>query len=174
MLELTIRRAQVGDAAALCELMSDVEIFGNLLQLPYPSEEAWRQRLADGLIPGKPDLSLVAVRQGVVVGSAGLHSVGPSLRRRHALTLGISVRPAAQGSGVGSALMAALLDYADNWAQALRIELVVYCDNDRAIKLYERHGFEIEGRFRGHALRQGEYVDSFGMARLHPKPPTWR
>lgn len=174
MSELTIRRAELADAGALCALMSDVEIYGNLLQLPYPSEEIWRQRLAEGMVPGKPDLSLVAVRQGLVVGSAGLHSVGPALRRRHALMLGISVLPAAQGSGVGSGLMTALLDYADNWAQALRIELTVYCDNERAIKLYQRHGFEIEGRLRGYALRQGEYVDSFGMARLHPKPPGWR
>ncbi|MDI4633836.1 GNAT family N-acetyltransferase [Pelomonas sp. V22] len=168
-----IRRAELADAASLCALMADVEVFGNLLQLPYPSEETWRQRLSEGLAPGKSDLHLVAVRGEQVIGSAGLHPVGPALRRLHALMLGISVQPASQGAGVGSALMSALLDYADNWAQALRIELTVYCDNERAIKLYQRHGFEIEGRLRGYALRQGEYVDSFAMARLHPKPPRW-
>lgn len=168
-----VRRAEVADAAAFCTLMADVEVFGNLLQLPYPSEETWRQRLAESMAPGKSDLHLVAVRDGQVIGSAGLHPVGPAIRRRHALMLGISVQPSAQGAGVGSALVSALLDYADNWSQALRIELTVYCDNKRAIKLYQRHGFEIEGRLRGYALRQGEYVDSFAMARLHPKPPTW-
>jgi len=173
MFELTIRRAETGDAGALCALMSDIEVFGNLLQLPFPSEESWRQRLAEGLAPGKSDLHLVAVKDGAVVGSAGLHAVSASLRRRHALSLGISVRPCAQGSGVGSSLMTALVDYADNWAQALRIELSVYCENERAIKLYQRHGFEIEGRMRGYALRDGAYVDSFAMARLHPKPPSW-
>ncbi|MDM4764445.1 GNAT family N-acetyltransferase [Pelomonas sp. SE-A7] len=173
MSDVTIRRAAVGDAAAFCELMSDAEVFGNLLQMPYPSEELWRQRLADGSLPGKVDLHLVAVREGHVVGSAGLHPVSPALRRRHALMLGISVRPDAQGHGVGSTLMAALLDYADNWAQALRVELSVYCDNERAIKLYQRFGFEIEGRMRAYAMRQGAYVDSFAMARLHPRPPAW-
>ncbi len=168
-----IRRAEVSDAAAFCALMADVEVFGNLLQLPYPSEDAWRQRLSEGLAPGKTDLHLVAVREGQVIGSAGLHPVGPSLRRRHVLLLGISVQPTQQGAGVGSGLLSALLDYADNWAQTLRIELTVYCDNERAIKLYQRHGFEIEGRLRGYALRQGEYVDSFAMARMHPKPPRW-
>lgn len=168
-----IRRAEVADAAAFCALMADVEVFGNLLQLPYPSEETWRQRLAEGLSPGKSDLHLVAVRDQQVIGSAGMHPVGQALRRRHALMLGIAVQPAAQGAGVGSALMSALLDYADNWAQALRLELTVYCDNERAIKLYQRHGFEIEGRLRGYALRQGKYADSFAMARLHPTPPSW-
>lgn len=173
MAEFDIRRAEVHDAAALCALMSDADVFGNLLQLPYPTEELWRQRLAEGLAPGKSDLHLVAVSKGQVIGSAGLHPVGPALRRRHALMLGISVLPSAQNRGVGSGLMAALLDFADNWAQALRIELTVYCDNERAIRLYQRHSFEIEGRLRGYALRNGTYVDSFAMARLHPKPPSW-
>ena len=53
----------------------------------------------------------------------------------------------------------------------LRIELGVYADNSRAIALYERFGFVHEGRHRGHALRDGEYVDTLTMARLHLKPP---
>ena len=55
--------------------------------------------------------------------------------------LGISVAPAAQGKGVGTALMAALCDYADKWIGAMRIELTVYADNDVALRLYEKFGF---------------------------------
>ncbi|MBI3369309.1 MAG: GNAT family N-acetyltransferase, partial [Burkholderiales bacterium] len=62
-------------------------------------------------------------------------------------------------------------DYADGWAQVLRIELHVYTDNARAIALYRRFGFVQEGCHRGHALREGQYVDSYSMARLHPNPP---
>jgi putative acetyltransferase len=69
--------------------------------------------------------------------------------------------------------MDALLDYADNWGQVLRIELGVYADNARAIRLYERCGFQHEGRMRAYALRDGQYVDSLAMARLHPRPPAW-
>ena len=74
---------------------------------------------------------------------------------------------------VGSALMTALMDYADRWGQILRIELNVFADNDRAIGLYERFGFVREGLMRKYALRDGQYVDSLMMARLHPNPPQW-
>lgn len=172
-MSITVRRTQVADAAAISELMADPEVFGGLLQLPFPSEEIWRQRLTEGLAPGKTDLLLVATLDGKVVGMAGLHPDGMALRRRHAMSLGICVAADAQGHGVGKALMAALLDYADNWAQVLRTELIVYTDNERAIGLYKRFGFQIEGTLRAHALRNGQYVDAYTMARLHPSPPRW-
>ena len=85
---------------------------------------------------------------------------------------GISVASAAQGQGVGTALMAALCDYADNWVACLRIELTVYTDNEIAQRLYRNFGFELEGTFRGYSLRDGVYVDAHSMARLHPNPPA--
>lgn len=169
---LTLRRATADDAAAYASLMGDPQVFPGLMQLPYPSEAFWRERLAAPAGPTVQDLHLVAVRGGQVVGSAGIHPVGPAVRRRHAMSLGISVAAPAQGQGVGQALMGGLLDYADNWAQALRVELTVFVDNLRAIALYRRHGFETEGRLRGYALRAGQYVDAFTMARWHPAPPA--
>jgi putative acetyltransferase len=86
--------------------------------------------------------------------------------------LGLAVAHAAQGQGVGKALMQALTDFADGWAQVLRIELTVYTDNAAAIGLYQRFGFRIEGTQRGYALRNGVYADTYAMARLHPRPPV--
>jgi putative acetyltransferase len=68
--------------------------------------------------------------------------------------------------------MQALCDYADGWAQILRIELTVFADNQRAIALYESCGFRREGLHRGFALRHGRYEDVLTMARLHPSPPA--
>ncbi|MCV2366717.1 GNAT family N-acetyltransferase [Roseateles oligotrophus] len=173
-MQITIRRAQVSDAAAFADMMSHPEVFAGLLQNPHPSEEQWRQRLQDGSAPGKTDLNLVALNEaGRLLGSAGLHPAGAALRRRHVASLGVSVAQFAQGQGVGTALLAALMDYADNWGQILRTELTVYADNARAIKLYQRMGFEQEGRMKAYALRAGVYVDTLAMARLHPKPPSW-
>ena len=67
--------------------------------------------------------------------------------------------------------MDAITRQADDWLGVLRIELTVFADNTRAIRLYERFGFEHEGRLRGYALRDGRYVDALTMARLHPRPP---
>jgi len=83
----------------------------------------------------------------------------------------MSVAVEAQGQGVGSALMVALLDWADNWARLLRLELTVFTDNPAAIALYKKFGFQIEGTHRAYALRNGAFADVLAMARLHPKPP---
>jgi putative acetyltransferase len=170
---LTLRRATPDDAPAFVALMADPQVYGGLMQLPFPSEAQWRQRL-EGSDNGSAELSLVAERDGSIVGSAGLHPVGAHVRRRHVAMIGISVRPDAQGQGVGTALMQALCDYADRWAHILRIELGVYTDNVRAIALYRRFGFEVEGTHKGYALRDGAFVDSHTMARLHPNPPKIR
>ena len=119
----------------------------------------------------KTGAMLVAEVDGELVGSAGLHPTGPALRRRHVMMLGISVVGAMQGRGVGTALMAALCDYADQWLGIRRLELDVYADNQRALALYRKFGFEVEGTHRGYAMRDGVLVDSLSMARLRPAPP---
>ena len=168
---IVVRRATTKDAAAFARMMSDPAVYAGLMQLPFPSEEMWTARLTESLAPGKTDLILVAEEGGEAVGSAGVHPVGTALRRRHAMMLGLSVAREAQGRRVGSALMAALCDYADNWAGVLRLELTVYADNERAIGLYRKFGFVVEGTHRAYAMRDGHYVDALCMARLHPNPP---
>ena len=175
---LHIRRAVLGDATALARIMGHPDVLPNLMQTPYTSEALWQARLTDLLALGKPDLMLVVEQPDdhgelQVVASAGLHPAGAALRRRHVMSLGISVHPEAQGQGVGTALMQALCDWADRWGQVLRLELSVYADNARAIALYQRCGFVREGLHTGFALRNGQYVDSVSMARMHPHPPRW-
>jgi len=170
-MSITIRRASLSDAAAYARIMGDPGVYPGLMQLPYTNEDIWRQRLTDSLAPAKTDLLLVAEMDGAVVGASGLHPVAVSLRRRHAMSLAIFVASEAQGKGVGAALMHAMCDYADNWLGLLRLELGVYTDNAIAIALYRKFGFEIEGTYRGYALRDGQYVDTYAMARLHPNPP---
>ncbi len=46
--------------------------------------------------------------------------------------------------------------------------LADYTDNEPALRLYRKFGFEIEGTHRRYAFRDGQYVDAHTMARLHP------
>jgi L-phenylalanine/L-methionine N-acetyltransferase len=167
---VSLRRARPADAPALARLMADPAVFANLMQLPWPTEEMWRQRLEAAPAQEGAALHLLAERDGELLGSLGLHPV-ERVRRRHAAMLGISVAAAHQGRGVGTALMQAACDYADRWAQLLRIELTVFVDNAAAIALYRRFGFREEGRHVAYALRDGHFVDVLSMARLHPHPP---
>lgn len=163
---LTIRRIEPGDYAELCHTFSDESAYSGTLQLPYPSAELWKKRLAD---PKPDEFLLLALVEGKVAGNAGLHQAGTSPRRAHARHVGMAVRSEFQGKGVGEALMLALIDIADNWLNVFRLELEVFTDNERAIGLYRKHGFEVEGTHKAYALRAGRWVDTHSMARIRPK-----
>jgi L-phenylalanine/L-methionine N-acetyltransferase len=172
---ISIRAAEPADAAAMSALMGSVGVFEGTLQMPYAAVASRVERFSKI----DPDnLHLVAVARDSdtgteqIVAHAGLFTVNPGLRRMHARGLGMTVALTWQGQGLGDRLMVALLDWADNWAGVLRIELTVFTDNARAIALYQRHGFVQEGVMRAFALRDGMYVDTLAMARLHPKPPA--
>jgi len=84
---------------------------------------------------------------------------------RHSGTLGMGVAASHRGIGVGAALLRTTLDGA--FARGLtRVELVVRVDNEPAIMLYRRHGFEFEGRLRRYILVDGAAHDALQMARL--------
>ena len=68
-----------------------------------------------------------------VIGSLGLETSPTRWRMRHVATIGMAVRDDWQGSGVGTALMEAALDLADNWLGMSRVELTVYTDNAAAV-----------------------------------------
>lgn len=101
---------------------------------------------------------LVARLDGVIVGMVSLR--GGLLRRMaHVAKLEIFISAAARGRGVGRALMDAVLVWAINNADLLKIGLSVFDDNTRAIALYAMLGFQEEGR------RPAEYREEDGTLR---------
>ena len=163
MPHVSIRHAEPDDYEAMHRIMSGPRAAAGTLQLPLQSKEAWRKRLAE---PPEGLLMLVACVEGEVVGNLGLETSPARPRMRHVGSIGMAVQDDWQGKGVGTALMEAALDLADNWLNLTRIELRVYVDNPAAIALYKRFGFEIEGTHRRLAFRDGEYVDAYSMARV--------
>jgi L-phenylalanine/L-methionine N-acetyltransferase len=164
--DIIVRRAEPGDYEAVWRIFEHDRAYAGTLQLPHPSREAWRKRMAE--LP-ESDYMLVACVDDEIVGHAGLHVAGKSPRRAHAMSLGIGVASAWHGRGVGTTLVKALIDLADGWLNVIRLELMVFTDNAAAIKLYGKFGFEIEGTHRAYALRAGDYVDAHSMARIKPK-----
>lgn len=167
MPQILLRREEPTDADAIAAVMSDESVYAGTLQPPHASHQQWRDRLA-AFEPAK--YALVAEIGGRVVAHAGLF-LNERLRQRHVAMLGIGVAAAHQRQGVGTALLRELLRTADGWLNVLRVELTVYTDNAQALALYRKFGFEIEGTLRANALRDGRYVDSYQMGRLHPNQP---
>jgi putative acetyltransferase len=87
-------------------------------------------------------------------------------RSAHAAALGMMVAPAYWGQGIGTALMEAILDVADNWLDLKRVELDVNTDNPAGVRLYQKTGFAVEGVRRFHTYGDGRWSDTYFMARL--------
>ncbi len=160
MSDIVIRHAEPRDAEPLRMLMAHPEVYHDTLQILTPPWKPGRRSYSPNPIP-----STVATLDDRVTGHLSLH-VEPRPRRSHVATFGMAVSAGHQGRGIGSALMREMIDLCDNWLRVERIELTVFADNAPAIAVYKKYGFEIEGTGRRYALRNGEYVDAYYMARM--------
>lgn len=168
-MEFYIRPINSGDGKGLNELRRMPGVFENILGIP--SERI--QQNEDFVVNMDSNqhqfvaISKVKDNEEIIVGTAGL-SVNGSHRMRHSGNIGIMIHKDYQNQGVGSALIAALIDVADNWLMLVRLELTVFEKNERAIHLYEKFGFEKEGLKRLAAIKEGKYENEYLMARINP------
>ena len=136
-----------------------------------PSVEKLAAHLAD--VAGSANSVLLLAETGGETGGelAGYLELvgGRAHRNRFSTHVVIGVRARAGGRGVGSALLRAAL----RWAAARglhRVELTVMAHNTRAIALYERVGFVLEGRSRECLMIDGRFRDELYMSLLLPEP----
>ncbi|MBD8099453.1 GNAT family N-acetyltransferase [Pseudomonas fluorescens] len=161
-LPIVIQRFTEAHLEGVAALYNEPAVCRQVLQMPFQSVEAWRKRL---VMDNERRLQLVALHGGEVIGQLGLEQY-LRVRQAHVGSFGMGVATAWQGRGIGSKLLTAALDVADNWMNLHRVELTVYADNETAHNLYRKFGFEVEGRLRDYALRDGVFVDTLSMARL--------
>ena len=160
---LVLRAIRPSDAEGVNALQNLPGFRFGTLRLPYQSLEETR-KFIENRTAGR--VGIVALVEDRIVGTAGLERLDG--RRNHAAHLGMGMHDDYAGRGIGTALLRALLDTADNWMNLKRLELTVFVDNAPGIALYERHGFEREGTFRAYAFRNGAFVDAYAMARIRP------
>jgi putative acetyltransferase len=107
---IEVRRLEPEDYKAIQEIHSQARAVWGTLQLPFPSVDMWKKRLAEQT---EDRILLGASVDGAIVGSLSLSLATRSLRRRHVGELGMAVHDDWQGRGVGTALMSAAVELAD-------------------------------------------------------------
>lgn len=139
----------------------DTERCAELEKILFPGDDPWsanafRSELAS------PHNHYVAARDtdGRVVGYAGLARLGSPIHPESEVHT-IGVDPAARRRGIGGALLDDLLRVADRWGGPVFLE--VRTDNDAAIALYRREGFEIVGTRKRYYQPSG--ADAYTMCR---------
>jgi putative acetyltransferase len=159
--DVVIRPVRPEDAEAIHQLRLLPSIIDNTMAIPSERITDAQHRIESS---SPDDHVFVAVVDGQVVGMAGLH-VGKR-KLRHSGSVGMMVHDQFQGQGIGRELLEMLLHVADNFLGLTRVDLEVFPDNTRAIRLYEGCGFEHEGRKRKAVWRHGEHQDILVMGRV--------
>ena len=158
-MSFSVERARPEDAAALIEYLrvvggeSDNLTFGAEGSPVTVEEEAGFIRKNS---ENPRDLMVLAKEEGSIIGDGHIEAF--SRRLSHRAGLGITVRKAAWGRGVGTAIMERLIAHAREQGIEI-IELQVRSDNARAIRLYEKFGFVKIGHYPGFLKVDGVYAD---------------
>lgn len=117
--------------------------------LTYPDENSLNVAQENQFLKEKAEsereIELLAVVDGVIVGTAGIEAVGTKYKVRHRAEFGISVAKKYWGLGIGKALLTSCIECAKT-AGYSQLELNVVADNERAVSMYERAGFVECGR----------------------------
>jgi putative acetyltransferase len=166
---LTIRGQQTDDWNDLYALLSLEDVIRETTELPYPAEEAFRERFGGS----SPNTHTLIAETGLPSGRRRLVgavwvSVIKRYRRRHTAEVSLVAHPDYRGSEMEDALLRKAIDLADDWLGLRRLEAVVYADDTDMIALYARHGFEREAVMRRYAVRAGAYSDAVLLGRLRP------
>lgn len=106
----------------------------------------------------------VIEHEGCYIGQIRLHSIVEADQRAR-LAIGIS-DPAKLGRGLGSEAVRLLLAHGFGALGLHRIDLRVLAYNARAIRAYQKCGFQVEGRERESALVDGQWHDDLIMSML--------
>ncbi|HAE43202.1 MAG TPA: N-acetyltransferase [Clostridiales bacterium] len=167
-MEFIIREATKTDAKALIDYLdkiaqeSDFLSFGiGELNITLEKEETFLENSYN------QDNSLMAlVMHGErIIGTASMAG-GIKPRFRHVGEMGISVIKAYWGKGIGEKMIDYMVGWSKQTAIIRKINLYVRSDNVRALNLYKKTGFEVEGAVRRDMLIGNEFYDSIMMGML--------
>lgn len=167
-----VRPIAVADAQAYTDLLAwlDSESFYPVVNLIERSMSAadWRTMIAE-LLERHERIILVAEETddgtGISRGLVGFLSTTPDwFVADHGLRIVIGIREAYTGQGIGTRLFTALEAWARQ-AGVRRLHLTVETENARALALYHKMGFSIEGEMRNALQIQGRWFDDYVMAK---------
>jgi putative acetyltransferase len=169
MTEVVVRPAEADDFDAWLAVFETVAAEGKWIGSEVPFDREARRRGYEHTLADEHATSFLAVDPATdaVVGQLfiGVQSYGVA-------DLGMAILDGWRGRGVGSALMAAAVDFARAHG-AHKVALQVWPHNTRAVALYEKFGFAVEGRLRRHWPRKnGELWDALvmGLVLDHERP----
>lgn len=143
-----LRSAEAADAAAFVRFSLQVRAETDYLLAAVDEAEHDPVKVEQRLNAARSsptDIQICAFVDGVLVGSAGVTLIRNRRKMLHRAEFGISILQAYNGLGIGNALTEQCITCAKQ-AGFLQLELEVVAENEKAIRLYQKHGFVEYGR----------------------------
>ena len=162
---LLVREAAAEDARAVLEYVEAVSGESDFLSFgpgEFELTEAEEANYLRTCRDSENQVYILGLIEGEIVASL-VFSAGRRPRVRHSGEFGMSVRKRYWGLGIDSFMLDALIDWARATQVVKKINLRVRTDNERALALYEREGFVIEGTIRKQVFLDGTYFDHHWM-----------
>ncbi|MFZ3171715.1 MAG: UDP-4-amino-4,6-dideoxy-N-acetyl-beta-L-altrosamine N-acetyltransferase [Carboxydocellales bacterium] len=163
--KLIIRSLQEKDTALIVKWRNDLEITKFLFSsrgLTREEHLAWLAQLADDNT--RREFLLVEKENGFPIGTIGLSNVD-FLHRKGELGIMIGEKEF-QGRGYGKEACQFIVKYGFGKLGLNKIYLRAFTDNESAITLYEKIGFQKEGILREEIFKDGLFKDVMAMAIL--------
>ena len=161
MADLTIRPAREQDAQAVCDIYAfHVAHSTATFDTTAPDAAAWAEKIGGVAARGWP--FLVAERGGVVAGYAYAAQFRDRAAYARTCEDSIYVADGARGSGVGSALLGALVSEARACGFEQMIA-VIGGGEPASVALHAKHGFVHAGRMRNVGFKFGRRLDTVYM-----------
>jgi len=139
-----LRAPEAADAAELIEFLRQATGETDyLLRKPAECDMTLAQETAfiEGLNASETDMMILCEVDGRIAGNCQV-SRKKRLKSRHRGEIAIALLQEFWGLGIGTALMQAMIDQADDWG-LMQLELEFIEGNARARALYEKMGFRI-------------------------------
>lgn len=160
--KVLIRLQTMEEVEASLDIINVVAKEGNYLMEEGVDQHRidWTKKQIE--LNGDEVLFIVAVVDGKLVGNLDLVKYGATPKTEHVRYLDMAILDGYRSIGVGSALM----DYCVEWARnkgLKKIILEVFSSNVRAIELYRKFGFVVEGTNRGAVKLLGKIADIIQM-----------
>ena len=163
--DLILRQFRRDDREALAKLADNVNVSKYLTdRFPSPytlaDSDCWIAKVGSEDVPH----NFAIEWQDQFVGSIGLAPLGDVYHRT--ANIGYWLGEPYWGNGLATRAVAMIMDYIFANLQFIRIQAVVFAENENSIRVLEKNNFTLEAVLRQHLTKNGRTQDAMLYAKL--------
>lgn len=164
-MNIIIRERVIEDVNEFCEFLSKLDHESKYMLFESGERNISKDVILNNIkkVINNGDICYVAIDNDKIIGYV-IAVKDQFIRTQHIATIVIGILEEYCSNGIGYSLF----QYIIKWAKGCnvkKLELTVITENKRAIYLYRKFGFEIEGTRKISTLIDGKYYDEYYMAK---------